>query len=291
MERELWDSLSHLASKLGNRLPRGRFGDDEILAVYFWAVVHDRPVSWACQSEHWPQCLLRYKLPSQPTLSRRMRTASVEQLMAAVESYLLTISAVQILRIRVIDAKALPVGGPSKDPDARWGRGAGSVQHGYKLHMIWGFGPLPVAWGLAPLDIQEKRIAKELIADLPGQGYLLGDSQFDSNRLYDAAAKEGYQLLAPRQRPGTGLGHRRHSPHRLQSMEILLTPFGRKLYRLRIKIEHYFAGLTTFVGGLGPLPFWVRHINRVKMWVHAKLLINAVRILRKTNPSLQPAVE
>jgi len=286
MERELWESLWRLMTILCNYLPRGRFGDDEILAVYFWAVIHDRPVSWACDRAHWPRELMRHAPPSQPTMSRRLRTASVEQLMASLESHLLAISTIKLLWVKVIDAKALPVGGPSKDPDAQWGRGACSVQHGYKFHAVWGFGPLPIAWGLAPLNVSEQRLAKDLIADLPGEGYLLGDSQFDSNVLYDAAAKVGYQLVAARQRPGTGLGHRRHSPHRLRSMELLRRPFGKALYQLRAHIEHYFAGLTTFVGGLGPLPFWVRRFNRVRMWVQAKLLLNAVRILRRTNPSL-----
>jgi hypothetical protein len=291
MERELWELLLHLLTRLCNRWPRGRFGDEEVLAVYLWAVVHDRPVSWACDRGHWPSDLIRYPLPSQPTMSRRLRTASVEQLMNSLEDQLLAISAVKYLWVRVIDAKALPVGGPSKDPDAQWGRGACAVQHGYKFHAVWGFGPLPIAWALAPLNVSEQRLAKELIRDLPGQGYLLGDSQFDSNALYDIAAEAGYQLVAARQRPGTRLGHRSHSPHRLRSIELLQRPFGKGLYKVRVRIEHCFAQLTTFVGGLGPLPFWVRRFSRVRLWVQAKLLINAIRILNQTNPQCLTAVE
>lgn len=233
MERELWKVLCHLLSSLCKRLPRGAFGDDEILAVYFWAVLHERPVSWACQPAHWPCDLARQHLPSQPTMSRRMRSDSVQQLMVSLEKHLLAVSAVNLLWVRMIDAKALPVGGPSKDVDAGWGRGACAVQHGYKFHAVWGFGPLPIAWGLAPLNVSEQRMAEKLIAELPGEGYMLGDSQFDSNALYNVAAKAGYQLVAPRQRPGTNLGHRRHSPYRLRSMELLRKPFGKALYRLR----------------------------------------------------------
>lgn len=292
MERELWTALCHLLSRLCNCLPRGIFGDDAILAVYFWAVLHERPVCWACEPDHWPVHLMPHGLPSQPTMSRRMRSDSVQQLLFSLEEHLLAVSAVELLWVRMIDAKALPVGGPSKDLDAGWGRGACAVQHGYKFHAVWGFGPLPIAWGLAPLNVSEQRMAKELIADLPGEGYMLGDSQFDSNTLYSVAAAAGYQLVAPRQKPGTNLGHRRHSPHRLRSMELLEKPFGKALYKLRIKIEHCFAGLTTFAGGLGPLPFWVRRFHRVRTWVHAKLLVNAVRIIRRTNPDFtMPAVE
>lgn len=286
MERELWESFWQLTTALCNRLPQGLYGDDEILGVYFWAVVHDRPVCWACDRANWSEDFMRFQLPSQPTMSRRLRTVEVERLLESISARLLALSAVRSMWVRMIDAKALPVGGPSKDPDACWGRGACSIQHGYKFHAVWGFGPLPVAWGLAPMNVSEQRMAKSLIATLCGEGYLLGDSQFDSNALYETAAQAGYQLVAARQRPGTQLGHRRHSRHRLRSIELLDRPFGKALYRLRPRIEHCFAGLTTFVGGLGPLPFWVRRFNRVQLWVHAKLILNAIRILKRTNPSL-----
>ena len=34
---------------------------------------------------------------------------------------------------------------------------------------------------------------------------------------------------------------------------------------------------THFGGGLAPLPNWVRTLGRVRLWVHAKLLIDAPR--------------
>jgi Transposase DDE domain len=279
MERELWVVLCHLATRFYNRSSRACYGDDVICSVYWWAVVHDRPMCWACQASHWPGDF-RQRLPSQPTLSRRLRTNSVEQLLADVERALLAIVIVVGPRVLAVDGKALPVGGPSKDADATWGRGAGGLARGYKLHAVWGEGPLPIAWGLAPLNVSERRMAAKLVSDLPGWGYLLGDKQYDVNYLYEAAARADYQLLAPQQRPGKGLGHRRHSPHRLRGLELLNTTFGKELYRRRLRIEHRFAQLTSFVGGLGPLPFWVRRFNRVKLWVHSKLLINAVHHLK-----------
>ena len=126
-------------------------------------------------------------------------------------------------------------------------------------------------------------MARSLVNDLPGEGYLLGDRQYDDAKLYEAAAAAGYQLVAPRQRSGRALGHRPQSPHRLRSIALLATPFGKALYRRRIQIEHRFAQLTNFVGGLAPLPFWVRRFSRVRMWVQSKLLLNAVHHL-KLNP-------
>jgi hypothetical protein len=279
MERELWEVLCHLAARFYNRSARSQYGDDVICAVYWWAVVHDRPVCWACQASHWPT-ELGQRLPSQPTMSRRLRSGSIEQLLAEVEQALSLLVVVVGPRVLSIDGKALPVGGPSKDADATWGRGAGGLAKGYKLHAIWGEGPLPTAWALAPLNVSERRIAAKLVKELPDSGYLLGDSQYDANYLYEAAARSDYQLVAPQQRPGKSLGHRRHSPYRLEGLELLGTPFGKQLYRERLSIERRFAQLTSFVGGLAPLPFWTRRFNRVKLWVHSKLLINAVHQLK-----------
>jgi hypothetical protein len=290
MERELWESLCRLAGMLYNRQGRSYYGDDVIVAVYWWAVVHDRPVSWACQAAHWPPDLASQTWPSQPTVSRRLRTSSVELLVHSVEQTLVTLCSAAGCWVRVIDGKPLSVGGPSKDADARWGRACGGLQKGYKLHAVWGWGPLPIAWALAPLNVSERKAALALVNDLPGEGYLLGDRQYDSAALYEAAAAAGYQLVAPRQRSGQALGHRRQSPHRLRSLALLATPFGQALFRCRIRIEHCFAKLTSFVGGLGPLPFWVRRFNRVRQWVQAKLLLNAVHYL-KLHPEVAIATE
>ena len=274
MERELWMALCAFAARLHNRWTPARYGDEAICAVYWWAVVHDRPTSWACRRENWPTELVRRRLPSQPTMSRRLRTAAVEQLLLDVEQALLTLSAAGQL-VLAIDGKTLPIGRPSKDRDAACCRGV----KGYKLHAVWGDSPLPQAWTVAPLNVSERCVARELLADLPGSGHLLGDSQYDVNYLYEAAARSGYQLLAPQQRPSDLLGHRRHSPHRIRGLQLLQSAVGKQLYRQRRRIEHRFAQLTSFVGGLAPLPFWVRRFHRVKLWVHSKLLISAVHQL------------
>ena len=47
MERELWKALYALAVGLDKPWGYWRYSTAEIVAVYFWAVVHDRPTSWA----------------------------------------------------------------------------------------------------------------------------------------------------------------------------------------------------------------------------------------------------
>jgi hypothetical protein len=170
------------------------------------------------------------------------------------------------------------LGGHSKDPDARWGRGVRGFVKGYKLFAVWGRGAMPLSWRIGAMHVSEQRMAESMIPQLHGHGYLLGDKLYDINKLYDLAHAVGHQLLAERKRPHTGLGHRKHSPARLQAIELLRTPFGRRLYRQRQFIERNFGGLTNFGGGLAPLPNWVRRLERVQLWVNAKLIINALRI-------------
>ena len=152
---------------------------------------------------------------------------------------------------------------------------------GYKLHALYGDGPLPIAWEVVPMNASEQRVARRLLRHLRGAvGYVLADRVYDVNDLYARAADVGHQLLAPRKRPDAGLGHRAHHPNRLRAIEMLEGPcptFGRQLYALRATIERRFGRLTNFGGGVAPLPNWVRTLPRVRLWVHAKLLIDAVR--------------
>jgi len=134
MERELWEVLCCLAAKLCNRMMGCQYGDDVICAVYWWALIHDRPVDWACQAENWPADLQR-PLPSQATMSRRLRSHTIDVLLIEIERTLLTLWVVTGTLL-VVDGKPLTVGGCSKDRDATWGRAAGGLAKGYKLHAV-----------------------------------------------------------------------------------------------------------------------------------------------------------
>jgi len=278
MERELWRILYRATQELDSPWGEWRYCTADVLAVYFWAMVHDRPTSWAAQPEQWPDDLRPAVLPSQSTLSRRLRRPKTVELMTAVEEHLLALIVVGSCLVQIIDGKALAVSGVSKDPDTGYGRGAGGNQKGYKLHAVWGSGPMPIAWALAPMNVSEKTMAGCLIPTLPGGGYLLADSQYDANYLYDLATDAGFQLVAEKtqDRGRGGLGHRRQSAGRLRSIHLLTTEFGRTLYAQRNAIERRFGAWTSYGGGLGPLPAWVRRIGRVRHWVQAKILVNGV---------------
>jgi len=277
MERELWVLLYTLALKLGNSWGFWEFSTAEIVGVYFWSVINDRPMSWSVDKANWPPGLRPHRLPPQSTLSRRMRHSDAEQLMTNIEQTFLALAGVSQVLIRMIDGKPLAVSGVTKDKDAGYGRGAGGMQKGYKLYAVWATGPLPLAWGLAPMNRSEKTMARQLIPTLPGEGYLLGDPEYDCNALYDLAHEAGHQLLAPKRQKNHGLGHRPQSPNRLRSIELMKTSFGKALYRFRRQIERDFGNLVSFGGGLTCLPAWVRRFTRVRNWVQAKLLVNAAR--------------
>jgi hypothetical protein len=61
------------------------------------------------------------------------------------------------------------------------------------------------------------------------------------------------------------------------------------LYQARGQIERLYGSAVSFAGGLGPLPAWVRGRDRVRTWVWAKLLINAVRLRRLATAPPKPA--
>jgi hypothetical protein len=286
MERELWLSLYQFVSHSSVRGKGWLYTTGTIVMVYFWAVVHDRPTCWAVDKHNWPRDLCPSLLPSQSQLSRRLRGPDVAEMMTEIEHQFSAMFGAEQRVVRIIDGKPLEVSNVSKDADAGYGRSAGGKHKGYKLHVVHAGGPTPLAWGLAPMNTSEKVMAAALIPTLPGGGYLLGDAEFDSNRLHDLSHEAEHQLVTPKRGKNKGLGHHRHSPYRLRSIELLKTPFGKSLFRHRKQIEREFGTLVSFGGGLTCLPAWARRFHRVRNWVHAKLLVNAARWFRSNNYNL-----
>jgi hypothetical protein len=279
MECELWPKLYALVRSVAKtqKRGRGRYSDLVIVLVLLWAALHDRPICWACEMRHWKTTRLRPAvLPSDSTMSRRLESPSVIGLRKAIEQRARDFGEAPL--IKILDGKPLPVGGCTKDPDAKRGRSAGGMGRGYKLHAIWSDRPFPDAYEIRPMNQNESNVAKTLIPRLAGTGYILADNQYDKNPLYELAGLHRHQLVAPPRKKRKGLGHHKHSPHRLHALELLNRPFGRELFQFRDTIERSFGNATSFGGGLAPLPSWVRRSHRVIRWTWAKLLINAVRI-------------
>ena len=281
MERELWPLLYRMVQEAAAdfRQKYVQHQPGAVAAVLLWAAVHDRPLAWACDPGHWSTTALRpARLPSQSTVSRRTRRVAFGLFLNLLTDRLRG-GGLPGLAL-TLDGKPLLVGGCSKDPDAGFGRAAGHLGRGYKLHAVCGGRPLPEAWEVAPLNQHEVRVAERLFGRLAGGGYVLADGNYDATGLFDRAGERGYQLVAAQRDKNPGTGHHYQSPFRLRCIELLRGAFGKDLFRLRAGIERAFGNATAFAGGLGPLPAWVRRQHRVEQWVWAKLAINAARIRR-----------
>lgn len=273
MENELWKRIYQIIQKVGNnKCPkRATYTNTDIAATYLWAVLHDRPTCWASNKKNWPIYYRRRRLPDPSTICRRIRTKEIQRLLRNIEKALTG----QLPRnlCRWIDAKGLQINNASTDKQAGYGYCGGGMGKGYKLYAIadpqQGF----IHWTIRPMQHRESKVARYLIRKLQPQGYLVGDGIYDVNKLYDMAAARDIKLVTPQRiRNAAGLGHRKHSPHRVEMLNRLPSDFVRGLLRNRVGIEHMFGHLTNICCGLKPLPGWVRGLFRVENWVRAKMI-------------------
>lgn len=279
MERELWPVLYHVVRDVGRQVHQAgvTYQPWVIALVVLWSALHDRPRNWACQEKNWSGTKLRpIQLPSPSVVSRRADSVGMGVFWRMVEEALRSSDCHELLSI--VDGKPLFVGGCSKDPDARWGYGAGVHGKGYKLHVIWSHHPMPETWELTALNRSEAVVAQEMLPHAEEGGYLLADGNYDTEPMHEAGARRGYQLIAQNRRANAGHGHRRLSPIRARGIVLRNSSFGEEWLAHRGDIERFFGQASSFAAGLSPLPAWVRRTKRVRTWVWSKLLINAARI-------------
>jgi hypothetical protein len=282
MEHQLWQSIIEVLTEIHK--PRKRsiddFSDEDIVKTYYWSVTHDRSRSWACDPNNWPPWHRRRPLPSQPTMSRRLRTPSVRSLLDALEQRVVAPQEPNLFWM--IDGKPLAISGCSKDRQAGYGRAANCKAKGYKIHAIVGADESIAAWRVAPMNKDERVMAKRLVRTAPVQGYLVADSNYDSNNLHEACSKrDQLQLVTRRRNAGRrGIGHHKQTAGRLRSIGLTENPFpafADQLLKDRGQIERCFAHATNWGGGLTCLPPWVRTHRRVHLWVQAKLVLTALK--------------
>jgi Transposase DDE domain len=282
MEHQLWKAIVAVLASLDKaRMPGGcDYSDEDIVKVHYWSVIHDRGMEWACCKKNWPIHRRRFPLPSASTMSRRLRTPSVMALLDALERRV--VSPKQPGLFWMIDGKPLPISGCSQDRQAGYGRAANCMAKGYKVHAIADCQGAIAAWRVAPMNKDERVMAQRMLRTAPIQGYVVADSNYDSNKLHEVCDSRGQLQLVTRRRygPGHGNGHRKQSPGRLRSMQLTENPypaFADRLLKDRDQIERRFAHLTNWGGGLTCLPPWVRTHRRVRRWVQAKLVLTALR--------------
>lgn len=273
----MYKKLKKLAS--GKKPPGTKFSDVEILAVYLWAVLHDRPVSWAADKRNWPAYWRKkLRVADDSTVSRRMKTSSLQMLFEKLENNFKELLPPSVCRF--IDAKPLPIGPCSKDVEAGFGRAASAFAKGYKLYAITDLRQGFVAWDVLPMERNEGAIAVDLVKQIDIEGYIIGDTAYDQSKLYELAMKKNLCWIAIKRKGG--LGHRKQSPGRLYSIDLLKREFGQGLIAARRCIEQMFGQLTNLGSGLKPLPNWVRTLRRVKNWVRGKLIFNQIwRVIKQ----------
>lgn len=284
MELRLWKAILAIMDALPTRrAARLAYSDAEIVAVFYWAVIHDRPISWACRPAHWPIHLRGRRLPSGSTVSRRLRSASVVALLTDVERRVTAPREGGIFWM--LDGKPLPIGGCSKDSQAGYGRAAGGKAKGYKMHALVGADGSLAGWRLAPMNVDERVMAARMLRRCEARGYIVADTNYDSNPLHAICEARGDRQLVTRRRygPWHGLGHKEQTAGRLRSVPLTEGPwpgFAEGLLRDRSAIERKFGHLVSWGGGLTTLPPWVRTYRRVYRWVQAKLTLAAIRLTR-----------
>ncbi len=282
MEHQLWKAIVAVLTTFDQ--PRKRrehdFTDHDIIAIFYWSVIHDRPQCWACQPQHWPIHLRRRPLPCPGTLSRRLRCPRVVALLRQLERRI--IAPPEPGLFWMIDGKPLVIGGCSKDRQAGYGRAANSMAKGYKIHAVMAPDGAVAAWRLAPMNVDERVMARRLLREADIQGYVVGDSNYDSNPLHAVCdQRDGLYLVTRRRKgPGHGLGRHKHSAGRLHSVLLTENPFpafAEGLLQDRSDIERRLGQLVNWAGGLTCLPAWVRSHRRVHRWVQAKLVLTALK--------------
>lgn len=279
--RKLYHELFHHRKLV--TAPRFNYGDAIILWIYFLAVIHDRSPHWAHDKRNWPLWSRALDRPSYSQLMRRLKTPAIQAHIDALNQNFR--SRLPNTRDKAVDGKPMVVGAYTKDPDAKYGRLCNDAwSRGYKLHAIADKHGGIDAFAVTGLNGGESTVARTLVTQVDLRGAILrADANYDAGPLYTAVANAGGRLMAPRRKPGRGLGHRRHHPHRLAAIAEFEDSADKGLQhkRHRLRIEQTFGHLTNLPFGLAPLPNWVRRQARVERWVAAKIALYHLHLAQK----------
>lgn len=285
MDRGQWtivyESIKRHARRL-DRDPRMVFNDAQIVAMYLWSVVHDRPMCWACDRSNYNRLFRPRRLPSVSQFTRRVKSARVRRVLQGVHEDLADGNTPVTLQF--VDGKPLVVGVASRDPDARRGKVMGGYAKGYKVHPLMTASRKIRTFALTPLNRHEMHVAAELIASVPPMtegSLLLADGNYDAADFHKLVESRGGRLLTrprgyakhPVTRRQMGAARREHNDLWENAYELCS-----RVYALRVNAESILSALTSYGGGLGPLPAFVRRLPRVTRWVGAKIILYNARV-------------
>lgn len=278
MEDRLWDIVCQVIPRCKAKSGQ-TYSNRNVLLVMLWAVLHDRPVCWACDAVNWPAHRRPARLPHPSTVSRRARTPEMaafgETAHASLREQLSDGS-----RTAAIDGKPLLVSDYSRDPDATNGRAMRRWGRGYKLHAVGDARGVIQAFEVLPLNVQERVAARNLLVQLPDSiRRVLADGNYDSGPLHTLLAPLGRKLYTPLIKNYAGP---RSHPRRRRLWRIMNADIGVQIANAREHIERQFALLGNLGFGLKGLPNWVRRQHRVSNWISHKLLLYHAWRLQQT---------
>ena len=280
MDSHTWSVVYRAIRKADRGVQRfGRhpqYSDVLIVAMYLWSVEHHRPLRWACERSNYGGCFRPRRLPSVSQFCRRIKSDRCDAILQRVHDILSQRE--KTTPVSFIDGRAFTVGPHTKDRQATTGWARGRFDRGYRLH-AWASEDARIPlWRVTPLNVSEKAVAKELLHHGTVGSLALADAGYDSSALYDAFRGHGVCLLTKMQRKNAGKGHRRQSSARLAAARAWRGVAG-YVHKHRDQVERYFGHQAVTGGGLGPLPGWVRTLERVRRWIGGKLIFYHARLI------------
>jgi IS5 family transposase len=259
------------------------YSDLLVLRMWLWAVMHDRPLSWACRRDSYGSAFRPRRLPSVSRFSRRLRTMRFLRSRVLLHRVLVAHGRGEALSF--LDGKALAVGECTTDPDARDGVvTTGRFRKGYKLHARANAAGIIEEYRVTPLNAGEAKVARGLVRGVPAGGVVLADANYDARKLYAAIERRRASFLAPVKGVARAKSTLRRMPEsRRQAVRLWQQrrPLAERAMSARSGVERVFAHLCGFGGGLGPLPAWVRRLGRVRLWLDAKIAVYHARLIAR----------
>jgi hypothetical protein len=280
MDQQQWAVLRDVAGSVTRsfgKLPRAVFSDQLIVLLFFWAVLHDRPMTWSLKRCHYNRMFRPRKLPSISQLNRRIASDRFQHILQRIHERL-----VGDVRFKglIIDGKPLCVSPVSGDRDARVGHISGGFGKGYKLHAVTSSdGKIPVFCVLS-LNVHEMAVARHMLTCLPDlTGVLvMADGNYDSHVLHkDVSVRGAWLITNPRGNAEHPVTLRQMGPARRLLLKLWKKSpeLMQAMYHHRDAVERRFGNLSNL---LGPLPNFVRGLARVRRWAGAKIcLYHALR--------------
>jgi hypothetical protein len=285
MDCQVWTALLSTIQRTARAVNRElkpkrlRFADWLIVAMYLWAVAHERPQYWACDRSSYGRLFRPRKLPSISQFNRRMNQPRTRLILQRVHDELA--GPITATALTYLDGKPLPVGVASKDRDARSGHVMGGYAKGYKLHAWMSEDRRIPLWIVTPLNVDERPMAEALVSQvnqLSPRSLTLADQNYDTYRLHKMIDARGGRLLVKPKGSKDGKRNadnlKKMGPARRELLKVRAEQPAllRLVHKQRIHAEGILGNLCGCSGGLIGLPPWVRGLHRVTRWVGGKMI-------------------